>query len=258
MNKTEMLGRFSATLLAAGVLAPEKANADIILGDPGFENFVVPPFPPAGYAYSDTYRPTSAWVDDLDHNSGGYVQDDGESNWLYNAAYAENPIFTRRAAPRTGDQAMHGQFHYNAQESSAVFEAGMTYTFSIWAQGDEDASPASSRVFLYIFDGSVPFSEANSLASRRFAPDTGDFINRPLGSTPQESRAAWMQISLQHTVLPGAPEIGHPVGVGFWMAGDGALDDATLVAVPGPGVLVCFAMGAMPLMTRRRRGDRVT
>ena len=56
MNKTEMLGRFSATLLAAGVLAPEKANADIILGDPGFENFVVPPFPPAGYAYSDTYR----------------------------------------------------------------------------------------------------------------------------------------------------------------------------------------------------------
>ncbi len=259
MNKVELLGSFSATLLAAGVLAPEQASAGVIpLQDPSFEDFVVPPFPPLGYAYSDTYRPTSAWVDDLDMFSAPYAQDDGDSNWLYNAAYAENDGITRRGAPRSGNQAMHGLFHYNAQETGAVFEAGMTYTFSIWAQGDENATITSSRVFLYIFDGSIPFSEANSLAAQRFAPDTGDFVNRPLGSTPEESRDAWMQISLSHTVLPEAPEIGHIIGVGFWIADDGAVDDAELTFIPAPGTAVILGLSAIPLAARRRRAQRVT
>ena len=30
----------------------------------------------------------------------------------------------------------------------------------------------ASRVFLYMFDGSVPFSEANSLTFKRYAPQT--------------------------------------------------------------------------------------
>ena len=118
-----------------------------------------------------------------------YLQDDGGSNWLYDAAYAEGASTARkRPAPRTGNQAMHGIGYYNAQETSAVFEAGRTYTFSAWAQGDDDATASSSRAFLYIFDGSVPFSEANSLTFKRFAPDTGDFVNRGLGMTARKAK----------------------------------------------------------------------
>lgn len=123
---------------------------------------------------------------------------------------------------------MHGIGYYNAQEAGAVFEANQTYTFSVWAQGDEDADGSTSRVWLYIFDGSVDFSEANSLTIARYAPDTGDFVNRVKGMTEEESRCNWRQISLSWTVKEGAPEIGQPIGVGFWIAGDGAIDDATL------------------------------
>ena len=243
---------FSATLLAAGVLVPDGANAAAIpLADPSFENYVVPLA--LGYAYANTYRPTSAWVDDLD-SPPGYTQDNLDSNWLYNSAYAEGT--TKRGFPRTGNQAMHGLFNYNAQETSAVFEASMTYTFSIWAQGDHNATLTSSRVWLYMFDGSIPFSEANSLTFKRFGVDTGDFINRPVGSTPAQSQAAWTQISLTHTVLPGAPEIGHPIGVGFWLGDDACVDDATLTytVVPEPTAMALGALGvAGILVTRRRR-----
>ena len=254
MKKFKWKTDFTGALIAAGILAPNQAKAvDIPLGDPSFDDFAVPAL--FGYAYADAYRPTSAWVDDLD-SPVGYSQDDPESNWLYDAAYAEDPLISRRPAPRTGNQAMHGFFHYNAQETGAVFEAQMTYTFSMWAQGDEISTP-SSRVFLYFFDGTIPFSDANSLASQRFAPDTGDFVNRPAGSTPDESRAAWTQISLSYTVQPGAPEVGHTIGVGFWIAGDGAVDDAALTFVPEPGAVYCIVAGGLLLVRRRRRVARV-
>ncbi|MBN1852539.1 MAG: hypothetical protein JW829_07430, partial [Pirellulales bacterium] len=70
--------------------------------------------------------------------------------------------------------------------------------------------------------------DTQSLAVQRFAPDTGDFINRTPGSTPAESQAEWTQISIRHTVGSGVPEIGHPIGVAFWAAADGAVDDAIL------------------------------
>jgi hypothetical protein len=259
MKVTNWCRKLSAAILAAGIWVPGMAYAvSIPLGDPSFEAFAVPAFPAgAGYAYADAYRPTSPWVDDLDHNVGKYVQDNADSNWLYDAAYAEGASTARkRAAPRTGNQALHGFTYYSAQETSAVFEAGRTYTFSAWAQGDDDASAASSRVFLYIFDGAVPFSEANSLVFRRFAPDTGDFVNRDIGMTAAQSQMNWTQISLSHTVLPGAPEIGHPVGVGFWIAEDGAVDDATLSSViPEPMTMILVGMGGLMLATCRRRRE---
>jgi hypothetical protein len=199
------------------------------------------------------YRPTSAWVDDL-NSPPGYTQDDNNSNWIYNSAYAEASSTSRRPAPRTGNQAMHGLFNYNAQVTNAVFEAGGTYTFSLWAQGDINASATSSRVFLYIFDGSQPFSEANSLVFQRFAPDTGDFINRPPAATPAQSQSLWRQISLSHTVSPGALEIGHPVGVGFWGADDNAVDDATLTSViPEPTSIILVGIGGLTVLSLRRR-----
>jgi hypothetical protein len=186
-----------AALVAAGLAIPNVAYAvSIPLGDSSFEAYAVPA---AGYAYANAYRPTSAWVDDLD-SPPGYTQDNATSNWLYSAAYGESNATSRRPAPRTGNQAMHGLGNYSAQEAAAVFEAGKTYTFSVYAQGDIDAtvgagSAGSSRVFLYMFDGSQPFSEANSLIFKRYAPDTGDFVNRNPAWTAAESQAAWQQIS---------------------------------------------------------------
>jgi hypothetical protein len=261
MKGIDSPAKVSAALLAAGLVVPHAAEAaNIPLGDPSFENFVIPT---PGYAYAAPlgpaagYRPTSPWVDDLD-SPPGYIQDNSDSNWLYTAAYGESSATSTRASPRTGNQAMHGLFNYNAQETGAVFEAQMTYTFSAWAQGDINATDTSSRVFLYLFDGSVPFTEAGSLKFQRYAVDIGSFINRPVGATPAQSKALWTQISLSHTVLPGAPEIGHPIGVGFWIADDGALDDATLTSqpVPEPASAALLAAGGVTLFTGRKRRRR--
>jgi hypothetical protein len=223
MKVTNWRRKFAAALLAGGMWVPSMAFAqDIPLGDPSFENYLVGA---AGYAYSDAYRPTSAWVDDLDSppdGSGGpqgyYIQDDGNSNWLYDAAYAAGTIYP---TPRTGIQAMHGVGYYNSQETSAVFEAGKTYTFSLWHQADSDAD--FSGVWMYLFDGSIPFSQDNSLSFRLHAPS-------PMGN--------WQQIKLFHTVLPGAPEVGHPVGVSFVPRSDSAVDDASLRADPSESILL--------------------
>jgi hypothetical protein len=241
----------AATLLAAGIWVPSVSYAvNIPLGDPSFEDYVVPAA--AGYAYAadpaGAYRPTSAWVDDLD-SPPGYTQDNGSSNWLYNAAYAESATNSRRGSPRTGDQAMHGLGRYSAQKTSAVFEANRTYTFSIWAQNDEILNEANG-VFLYIFDGTVPFSDANSLEQQLITT-----INKRLpGMTAAQSMANWTQISISHTVAAGASEIGHPIGVGFFARKDRALDDASLTAVvPEPATAVLVGLGGVALLTRRRR-----
>ncbi len=233
--------KLSASLMAAGVLVPSASYAaiNIPLGDPSFEDYAVGAL---GYAYSDEYRPTSAWVDDLDNppdGSGGpfdyYLQDDGNSNWLYNAAYATG---STRPLPRTGSQAMHGLGYYNAQETGAVFEAGKTYTFSLWHRADTDVS--FSGVWMYIFDGSVPFSEPNSLTFTLHTPSPVD---------------EWAQISLSHTVAPGAPEIGNPIGVAFVPRVDSAVDDATLSFVPEPTTIVLVGLGGVALLACRRRRE---
>jgi len=250
MKITNWRRKIAASLVAAGMIAPASAFAiDIPLGDPSFEAYVVPG---RGYAYAadplGAYRPTSPWVDDLD-NVPGYTQDDAASNWLYTAAYAEATTFTKRPAPRTGDQAMHGLFNYSAQETTAVFEAGLTYTFSLWAQNDEDLNETNG-VFLYIFDGAVAFSDANSLSGQLHTA-----INqRGTGMTASESQANWTQISVSHTVAAGAPEIGNPVGVGFFLRKDSAVDDASLTAVvPEPATVVLVGLGGVALLASRRR-----
>src|SRR5262245_5223010 len=268
MKVTNWTKKLSAAILAAGIWIPSAAHAiNIPLGDPSFEVYNVTPYDggcaDAQPIYSSTgaYRPPttggfapSAWVDDLD-SPPGYTQDDGNSNWIYNLTYGESSAAHRRAAPRTGNQAMHGLFNYNAQVTSATFEAGLTYKFSIFAQGDIDASGSSSRVFLYIFDGANPFSEATSLIFKRYAPDTGDFFNRTPAMTPAQSQANWTQISLSWTVAPGAAEIGHPVGVGFWIADDGSVDDASLSAVPEPSTMILVGLGGLALVPWRRRRE---
>ena len=222
--------KVAASLVAAGMLSPAAVRAlDIPLGDPGFEAYVVPAI---GYAYSTEYRPTSAWVDDPDSPGPGYSEDDGlpgdrSANWIYSGAYSNiGPPF--RAFPRTGNQAMHGITQYSGQEAGAVFEAGKTYTFSIYSQGDNDGGAENSRVWLYIYNGSVPFSEAASLTFKKYSVGQGDFANRPTAATGPQSQALWQKISISHTVQPGAPEVGQPVGVAFWGADDAGLDDATL------------------------------
>jgi hypothetical protein len=233
MKVTNWCKKLRGALVAAGLCVPGAAYAqNIPLLDPSFET---PPVPGIGYSYSNTYRPTSPWVDDLD-NPNGYFQDDGASNWLYSAAYAESTTFTKRPAPRTGNQAMHGLFNYSAQETSTLFEANKSYTFSLWAQNDVLLNETNG-VFLYIFDGTVPFSDENALTGQLFTA-----INqRGAAMTAAQSMANWTQISIQHNVLPGAPEIGHPIGVGFFGRKDSAVDDATLTAAPiDPGEFTMF------------------
>ncbi len=252
MKVTNWCKKLSATLVAAGLLAPAASYAaSIPLGDSDFEAYAVPA---RGYAYAagnnGTYRPTSAWVDDLDGPDGS-VQDDASSNWLYTATYAEKVTYTRRAAPRSGIQAMHGLGRYSAQETNAVFEAGRTYTFSLWAQNDVDLNEANG-VFMYIFDGTVPFNDANSLSKALF---TTEIPARGAAMTAAESQASWAQLSISHVVAPGAPEIGHPVGVGFYARKDSAVDDASLTSlVPEPATILVGVGGlvAVSLMRRRR------
>ena len=244
--------KLSATLVAAGIFLPSiSVAANIPLGDPSFEAYTVPPA--VGYAYADEYRPTSAWIANQDMAG----EDSADSNWLYDADYAENgSSVRRRPAPRTGNQAMHGFGYYSTQESGAVFEAGMTYTFSLWAQGDDDSTASSSRVWMYIFDGSVPFSETNSLTFARYAPDTGDFVNRQRAWTAAESKANWTQISLSFDAVAGGSYIGNPVGVGFWGASDNAVDDATLTVnptVPEPATIILVGLGGIAFLAYRRR-----
>lgn len=238
----------AGALLAAGIWLPNVSYAvNIPLGDPSFEDYVVPAA--VGYAYSNEYRPTSAWVDDLDSPSG-YTQDDGDSSWLYDAAYAENASNSRRASPRTGNQAMHGLANYTAQETTAVFEANRVYTFSIWAQNDE-VLDNSNGLFMYIFDASLPFSDANSLANLGGAFTA---INqRQPGMTAEQSQGNWTQVGVSHTVAPGAPEIGHPIGVGFFARRDTSVDDATLSVVPEPATVVLAGLGGVALLAGRRR-----
>ena len=226
-----------ASLVAAGILLPSAAYAiNIPLGDPSFESYVVPAI---GYAYADSYRPTIPWVDDLD-SPPGYTQDDSKSAWLYNSTYAEDPTASRRGAPRTGNQAMHGLANYTAQKTSAVFEANTMYTFSIWAQNDV-VLDNTNGLFMYIFDGTVPFSDANSLASSL----TTAINHRGAGMTQAQSQANWTQVSISLFVRPGASEIGHPIGVGFFARRDTAVDDATLTATPEPSTVILVGIGIL-------------
>jgi hypothetical protein len=234
-------------LLAAGIWVPSAVQAaNIPLADPSFEDYAISTAVGAGsqYAYANEYRPTSAWIDDQDHFSEPYVQDTNPSSWLYTSAYA-NDLTVKRGSPRTGNQALHGKFRYSTQVvPGATFEAGKVYTFSAYAQGDDNAGENGgnwqSRVFMYLFNGSQPFSEANALTFKRFSPtdliNTGPshFVNRDPLWTAAESQAAWQRISISWTVQPGAPEIGAPIGVGFWMGDDAAVDDTSLVrSIPG-------------------------
>jgi hypothetical protein len=179
----------------------------------------------------------------------GYVEDNSSSAWLYDATYAENPTFSRRAAPRTGNQAMHGLANYSAQETAAVFEAGQKYVFSIWAQNDELLND-SNGLYMYIFDGTVPFSDANALSSQFFATE---IPARGAGMTAAQSQANWVQLSIEHLVGAGAPEIGHPVGVGFFARRDTAVDDASLDVIPEPGTLILVGMSGLSVLALRRR-----
>jgi hypothetical protein len=147
---------------------------------------------------------------------------------------------------------MHGLAAYSAQETSAVFEANHTYTFSLWAQNDE-VLDNNNGLFMYIFDGTVPFSDANSLANLGGAFTA---INqRTAGMSAAQSQANWTLVSLSHYVSPGAPEIGNPVGVGFFARRDTAVDDASLTVVPEPTsvVLVGAGLAGLAVLGRRRR-----
>ena len=123
-----------ALLAAAGIWIPSAASAqDIPVGDPGFDAYTVPAS--LGYAYAAT--PNGATGRPVPGSTIWTAQRDTRK-MMASAVGSTTPPMPRvplsaRPAPRTGNQAMHGLFNYNAQETSAVFEANKAYTFSIWA-----------------------------------------------------------------------------------------------------------------------------
>jgi hypothetical protein len=238
MKVTNWRRKLIASLVAGGTLAPGIGYAlDIPLGDPSFENYVVPASP--GYAYAippnGSYRPTSPWVDDLD-SPPGFSQDAGSSNWIYDANYAETASATnKRPAPRTGNQAMHGlDGNFNAQKLVNVFEADKTYTFSVWAQNDVLLDQGDG-VGLYVFDGNVPFTTTSALGNANFKTTVAHRIS---GMTAAQSKANWGQLNVRATVFAGDPAVGHPIGVGFRAFRDSAVDDATLAVDPAINTLM--------------------
>jgi hypothetical protein len=140
-----------------------------------------------------------------------------------------------------------------------------------------DSAGWRSRVNLFIYDASIRFrnlygfpNDSNPYAFTaltydptlydvnsenftyfppdRFAPDEpippeltethpGQFVNRSTTATATQSRAAWQKISISWQVVPGAPEVGHPIGVAFRVGDDAAVDDAAFIATGGIGDL---------------------
>lgn len=243
MKVTNWCRKMVATILAGGALSPGLVHAvSIPLGDPSFELYDTTPHgnfayaaPDPAHGYTGAYRPTSPWVDDLNSPlSAAFVQhtqDDLDSNWLYNNAYAELGGSTGhfRGSPRTGTQAMHGLHSYSAQTTTTNFASEKFYTFSIWAQGDADAIAADDSVYLYIYNGNIPFKETNALEVKGFQGGPGgSFANRGPTMNATQSKANWTQISITHVVYPDSPEVGKPIGVGFYGQRDAAVDDASL------------------------------
>lgn len=234
MKITNWHKKFMATLVAGGLLASTALHAEMIpLGDAGFEDYALPGGGgTSGFAYQNGYRPTSPWVDDPD-SPPGYTEDGGRSNWMYDAAYAST-TGTQASPAGPGDQAMHGRASYNGQELTEVFEAGKTYTFSLYSQGDSNTFGDESRVWLYIYNGSIPFFQDTALIAEKFNRFDGDFVNRDPLWSDAESQAAWQQISVSHSVFPGSAEVGQPIGVAFWAGYDAAVDNASLEVINTP------------------------
>jgi hypothetical protein len=223
---------------------------NIPLGDADFETYTVGA---SGFAYAKNpdgeYRGPSQWVDDITnpYSLPAYTQDDHNSNWLYTTTYAGN---SGRGAPRSGMQAMHGHHNYSGQVTSATFQAGVTYTFSIWAQNDVLLNDQNGA-FLYIFDGSAAFNHGVALVKPLFTA-----INqRGAMMDNAQSQMNWTHISTSYLVPNGSPVIGKPVGVAFFGRRDTAFDDATLTdsTVPEPATVILAGIGGLSLLAVRRR-----
>jgi len=258
MKVTNWRRKLTAAIVAAGIYVPGVAyGANINVPDGDFEAYQVPS---RNYAYAagplGAYRPTSPWVDDLDHNSGSYIQDNGSSNWLYNTTYATD---YRRATPRSDSQAMHGLARYSAQVLTGpgtTFEAGLTYTLKVWAQDDRpipivapNTNGFPTGVFMYLFDGSQPFLEATALAT---ILHDGSVINdRPPSMSAADSKNNWTELSLSYT--PTGNAIGKPIGIGFFVRRGTAIDDVSLSAVPEPGSVILVGLSGVAFLGLRRR-----
>ena len=113
MKVTNWRKKLAIAIASMGIWIPSVAYAiNIPLADPSFEDFTVPA---AGYAYANTYRPTSGGSTIWTIRCPATLKTTRASNWLYNTAYGEDgPPF--RGAPLTGNQAMHGFLSLQRQE----------------------------------------------------------------------------------------------------------------------------------------------
>lgn len=257
MRVTNWKKKIVAAILAAGIYVPCSVYATPIpVPDANFEAYDPSPHN-GGFAYAaagggsgsytGAYRPTSPWVDDLDHFSGAYIQDNTVSNYLYDTVYANAG---GRPTPHSADAAMHGLAKYTAQVlPGQVFEAGKTYTLSVWAQ-DRVSTTFSKGLYMYFFDGSAPFLEATVLQNTFH--DGPAIPDRTAAMTSAESQANWVQLS-SGPFTPGPAAVGKPIGIGFFLRRGTAIDDVSLDVVPEPASVILVGLSGLTLLGLRRR-----
>lgn len=201
MKITNWWKRLATSMVMAGAVSPSLSHAaTIALSDPNFEDYKVVLSGTSavheiyatldynhqaytvdhttGYRTPNGSHVQSAWVSNPGFNgASGYYQDsDGSylgSNYLFRSGTTGSGT-RQRPQPRGNTtanllQAMHGHYAYNGQVApgGAVFEAGKTYKFSVYAQGNQNNSGTygsyinsdgfwGSAVNLYFFDGTNP------------------------------------------------------------------------------------------------------
>jgi hypothetical protein len=68
-----------------------------------------------------------------------------------------------------------------------------------------------------------------------------------------DSLLNWSKLTLMHTVAPGAPEVGQPLGVGLFIRRGTAVDDVTLDVIPEPASVILVGLSGLSLLGVRRR-----
>lgn len=247
MKVTKWWKKLSAAIVAAGMYVPAAYAVNVPVGDNSFELY---PVPAVNYAYAKdphgAYRPTSPWVSNMD-SPVGYTEDAHVSNYLYNTAYANA---YNRGTPRTGNQAMHGFAQYSSQDLPGVtFEAGKTYTLSVWAQNDTSTN-FTKGIWMYLYNANVPFSDGTALVNSGVLTSIN---TRTAGMSSVDSMNNWSKLTLTYTVAPGAPEVGAPLGVGFFLRRGTAIDDVSLDVVPEPSTMILVGMSGLSVLGLRRR-----
>jgi hypothetical protein len=118
-------------------------------------------------------------------------------------------------------------------------------TAALFLRGD-NPPPASNALDLRFFYRTADQGAANQLAN----------VTITVGTNPLSATSV-TDYTVTYTVLPGAPEIGKPIGLWFTAktgsSGDWGIDNIRLSAVPEPSSALMAGLVPLGMLARRRR-----